>query len=119
MLACHPLLWGLRSSGARSREGRPLRCWAGVSPTLEVSPGAVVGLYKWVFFRASRIFIPICTHLALGFPHTILFFWGKKNLQGWGCKRGAKLRESPYPLPHGPTHITAGRLQLPLTSWRW
>ena len=75
--------------------------------------------FNWVFLRASRIFIPICTHLVPGFPHTILFLWGKKNLQGWGCKRGAKLRESPHPLPHGPTHITAGRLQLPLTSWRW
>lgn len=23
--------------------------------------------------------------MAPGLPHTILFLWGKKNLQGWGC----------------------------------
>lgn len=67
MLGCNSLLLGLRSSGACSREGRPPGCWAGVSPTLEGSPGAVATLWKGLG-RSIQKLHPILYPLGLWVP---------------------------------------------------
>lgn len=81
-LGCCPLLRGLRSSGSAAGRMDFLDAGLGSHPPWKF---LLVLWWYWLFFRASKIFIQARTHLSPGLPHTILFFWGKKNLQGWGC----------------------------------
>lgn len=123
MLDFDPLLWGFRSQGPTAGRGRPQMLGLGFTHRESVS-GGVLGRSCSQHPGSLSSSAPRCpsgSHTAPCFSVIRICGGGKAGPQvrvGAGSKVVNEHRPPAAPASCEPTHITAGRLQLPLTSWR-